>query len=377
MFCKSVGILLLVAPFTLAQTTHSTKRLTAAAPNCPVIKSDLDKDLDGPCYILDGFLKTKGNISVAPGTKLIFRAESTLLVEENTSFSAIGTPDRPILMTGQEHTPGFWSGIDFSSVSGKNRLSYVQVSDAGANNGSSSGAVRLSNKGVASIDHTMIRNALTIGFSAPSYTRVLNFEANTLENNGIPLEIHLDALGKIDPSTQFFKNKKQFILVNTGDANEDASWPAFSVPVHIKNFTKILSNIQIQPGAQFFFDQSTGLYVEDQGSIRAEGTAEKPIVFTSENEIPGAWNGLGISTRNAKNILNHVEVLWAGGNGNTGAIDVGSTSNAIVKITNSTIRGSQHAGVTVEVQSSTIPSPNQLTQQNKIVENMGPAVEIK
>lgn len=39
------------------------------------------------------------------------------------------------------------------------------------------------------------------------------------------------------------------------------------------------------------------ILVEQGGKIMAEGTAEKPIIMTSETEEPGAWGGLHICGR--------------------------------------------------------------------------------
>lgn len=378
MFGKSIGILFLASQVALAQTAHpSAKRSVAPKPECPLIYNELDHDLTQPCYVLDGFITTKIDISVAPGTKLIFRENTSIHVEENTSFSAVGTAERPILMEGKEHAPGFWSGIEFSSVSNKNRLSYVHLSDAGASNGSSSGAVRLTRKGTAGIDHSIISNSKTNGLYVGDYTRLLDFTANRLEGNNALMDIPVGTLGKIDGATQFVGNKKQRIDVTRGDAEEDAEWPGFAVPVYISGYTKIEANITIHSGAQFLFAQDTGFFVESNGSLQAQGSQEHPIVFTSEAGMPGAWHGIAIGTRNSKNILDHVRVEWAG-SGSGGAIHVGYPSPGALKLTNSVISGSQTAGVLIEKdRATTIPSPAELTAQNQFLNNIGQPVEVR
>jgi hypothetical protein len=377
MFGKSVSILFLTTHLVLAQAAHpAAKRSAAPKPECPLVYNELDHDLNQPCYILDGFITTKSDISVAPGTKLIFRENTSIHVEENTSFSAVGTAEKPILMEGKDHAPGFWSGIEFSSVSNKNRLSYVHLSDAGSSNGSSSGAVRLTRKGTAGIDHSVISNSKTYGLYVGDYTRLLDFTANRLEGNNAPMDIPVGTLGKIDGATQFVGNKKQRIDVTRGDAEEDAEWAGFSVPVYISGYTKIEANVTIHPGAQFFFTQDTGFFVESNGSLQAQGSQEHPIVFSSEAGMPGAWHGIAIGSRNSRNILAHVRVEWAGGNFG-GAVRVGYPSPGAVKLTNSVISGSQAAGVLLEKdRATTIPSPAELTAQNQFLNNMGQPVEI-
>lgn len=378
MFGNSFGFLFLASHLILAQAAHpSAKRPAPPKPECPLIHIDLDHDLSQPCYIVDGFVSVKADISVAPGTKLIFRQNASIHVVENTSFSAVGTAEKPIVMEGKEHAPGFWSGIEFSSISNKNRLSYVQLSDAGADEGSSSGAVRLTSKGTAGIDHSVIRNSKTFGLNVADSTRLLDFTANRFEDNKDPMNIQADALGKIDGATQFIGNKKQRIYVSGGNVEEDAEWQHFSVPVYIQGFTKINANLKIDAGAQFLFAEGAGLFVEDHGSLNAQGTKETPIVFSSDAGIPGAWHGIGIGSRNARNILDHVRLEWAG-NGSGGAIHVGYPRSGSLKLTNSIISGSQTAGVLVEKDSATtIPPPAELATQNQIVNSGGQAVEIR
>ncbi|HUI93369.1 MAG TPA: hypothetical protein VLX68_14070 [Chitinivibrionales bacterium] len=78
--------------------------------------------------------------------------------------------------------------------------------------------------------------------------------------------------------------------------------------------------VVVDAGAVFLFKNFTGLHV--QGTLIAKGTAEKPVVFTSENDKrfnketalianPYDWNGIFIHNDAIGTDLQHVEVVYS------------------------------------------------------------------
>jgi len=109
--------------------------------------------------------------------------------------------------------------------------------------------------------------------------------------------------------------------------------------IHVKSG----ATLTILPGTVIKFASNKGLYVED-GTLIAEGTAEKPITFTALAETPakGAWLGLVFSANTLNNTsLKYCNIEYAGGNSEYGAIHMDGCKINInnCKITNSKYNG--------------------------------------
>jgi len=106
--------------------------------------------------------------------------------------------------------------------------------------------------------------------------------------------------------------------------------------------------LTINPGTTLVFSQGKNLRIQQNGALKAVGTADKPIVFTAEQKTVGYWNGINFYySNNVKNELAHIVVEYAGlGSGWEGAIhaDSSSTSPSRLKIRDSVIQYSKTNG---------------------------------
>ena len=123
--------------------------------------------------------------------------------------------------------------------------------------------------------------------------------------------------------TQQSKDNAGNLLANTYDLGNGNQEYAFKGDVTLDASKKYLlrgwvyitegSSITIPAGTVIFGDKDTkaALIIERGGKIHATGTAEKPIIFTSEQPIgsrkPGDWGGLIICGK-AKNNLNEMQI---------------------------------------------------------------------
>lgn len=102
------------------------------------------------------------------------------------------------------------------------------------------------------------------------------------------------------------------------------------------------ATLTIKPGVEIIFEENVSLQVNN-GSLVADGTAEKPIVMkaTDGNEQPGWWRGVDIST--GDNVLNHVTIRHAGANtvlttdDQAASITFNGVDEGALSLTNSTI----------------------------------------
>ena len=99
--------------------------------------------------------------------------------------------------------------------------------------------------------------------------------------------------------------------------------------------------VKVEPGVKLTV---TALVVK--GTLKAEGTAESPVLFTSAAEKPkaGDWQGINFEPGSGSSILDHTEVSYGGSATNSGAIEV---KNSSPTITISTVRNSKYYGIKV------------------------------
>jgi hypothetical protein len=92
------------------------------------------------------------------------------------------------------------------------------------------------------------------------------------------------------------------------------------------------------------FTKGTKLEIDQQGSLKAVGTALNPILFTAEQKTVGYWEGINFYySNNVKNELAHIVLEYAGnGSGWYGALhaDSSTSSPSRLKISDSVIRNS-------------------------------------
>ena len=111
------------------------------------------------------------------------------------------------------------------------------------------------------------------------------------------------------------------------------------------------ATLTIEPGVEVRFNGGTGLYIGADGyygALTARGTADAPIVFTSNASppAPGNWKGIYFTneTNDAKTVLEHCVVEYGGHTNNADLY----LYNASFPIKSSTIRYSSGNGIYLE-----------------------------
>lgn len=101
----------------------------------------------------------------------------------------------------------------------------------------------------------------------------------------------------------------------SNDPTGTVTWTA-EKPIVVYGYLVVdsLQKLIIEPGAQIFFHQGSGLWVYRGGNIKAQGTLEEPIVFQGDRlepfyaNQPGQWDRIWINEGSADNIFEHVEI---------------------------------------------------------------------
>ena len=130
--------------------------------------------------------------------------------------------------------------------------------------------------------------------------------------------------------------------------------------------------LTIEPGVEILVGPDADL-IADRGPIIAQGTARKPIVIKSLSGSPGGWGGIYVYQNGAGSVFRHCQISGGGQNGEAhllvrdarlnGGVTLDHTDiaggaasglylwNAVVQLTNSSVRG--HAGWGITAASNT------------------------
>lgn len=125
------------------------------------------------------------------------------------------------------------------------------------------------------------------------------------------------------------------------------------IPTRVTGDINVTPNalLSLAPGTTLRFDKNqynspTRLQVQDQASLYALGTAQKPIVFTGNTQTPGWWEGISARQR-ATLTLRHCEVGYGGASTSSLLVSWGwpNTGVPVADIQNCEIHHSSRKGV--------------------------------
>lgn len=320
-----------------------------------------DTTVTAGCYQVDSTITVSDQavLTIEPGVTLKFAPGRSLIVEPTGRLRALGTPDKPIVLTGQEPTRGFWKGVEFNDSNAiENRLEYVTIEYGGgagtniaANLSLTGGAARVE------LSHCTLRESGRYGFYFNAGADAPVFEGNTITRNTSGAGyLHPAAVGCLNNFTTqestYGGNDLDAILVMDGATREDHTWPALAdtdgpVDYLLAGHLRVEHHLTIAAGARLVFMADTGCTLSPEGALTALGTADQPILFSGQDAVAGSWDGLEFyDSDSAENRLQHVIVEYGGGEGSVLAANIMLVSNAPrLEITESTIRHSGGWGI--------------------------------
>jgi len=292
------------------------------------------------------------NLVIEAGAHLIFRANGQLNVTSTGSLKAVGTEDNKILFTGDQPTPGYWSGLQYTTTNNVNNLLdhvIVEYGGSGNNNGNSNVTAFGVSTNRISITNSEFRFSLGYGVEFNTGTIVDNFSNNVISQNTLsPVALPADKAHYLDDLSTYTGNGDDFIYVLNDNIVTDQTWLSLGVPYSVSNHY-VNAHLTIAPGNTLIFRSGGFLNVNSTGALTANGTSGLPILFTSVSPTPGYWDGIQFTfCNNVDNILNYVIVEYAGAgiNGQGNVMLFGSAINpSSATITNSTFQNSSSYGL--------------------------------
>lgn len=296
-------------------------------------------------------------LTLQPGARLIFSQDTELAISAAQVLYAAGTQADPILLTGAVKARGHWKGLSFEGTSQVSTLDWVTVEYAGNTSADAdAAAVKLTadSRGVRlAMSNSTLRESQGWGLWAAGSAVLPGFTNNTLTKNTLgPASLDSQTVGSIDDTSRYAGNDVERLHVRAFRMTAAATWDALDVPYYLPTTLQLMSApLTVMPGATFIFKEGAGIDVSgDAAALHAEGTAEKPIVFTAETHSRGAWSGLVFSgSNNALNSLKYATVEWGGdvvADADAAGVKCIADSHGVtVKLDHVTIRQSQGWGL--------------------------------
>ncbi len=311
-------------------------------------------------HTVDGTVWVKGvKLTILPGTIIQFTKGSSIKVggAENSEFIAHGTENQRIKFTSKQSTKQAddWKAIEFKGQTTSNTGLKNCVIEYGGDNGTDWGMINIADCSVH-IDSCEIQHArLAITLNDNAYFE--SFTHNTIQNISETLiSINAAYLHTLGEGNQMTANDGYGISIPGGDVNQiTASWLYHGTPYIFNQDVKIGSSaateLTIAPGNELLFNSGTAFYIGAGGldaRLIAQGTSDKPIIFSSLQSTPAAgdWEGIyfGANTL-AESKMDTCMVAYGGQNDSQANITIDGVVDGEPLIQSCTITHSSTNGI--------------------------------
>ncbi|MBP1464672.1 hypothetical protein EYB53_003010 [Candidatus Chloroploca sp. M-50] len=262
--------------------------------------------------------RVTGNVTVAAGVTLTI--EPGVVVQFNQfrglwvdgTLNAVGTAANPITFTGTTETLDWWNSIHIQNA-GSGTFAYVTIAYAGYWESGGNAGLSKTGTGALDIQHSTIHATHGEGLRIAAGSSRFTSANNRFTNNTTGVVVGVNA--SFDDNTSTFADNGMDVYLEGGTITQPVTWnlnPAYSFYVSNNVTVGEAGELTILPGTVVKLAQYRMLWVD--GMLRAEGTAEAPIYFTSwrDDTVGGDANNDGTATSPASDWWNHIEVRHAG-----------------------------------------------------------------
>jgi parallel beta-helix repeat protein len=334
-------------------------------------------------------------VNVGPGVRVIASGSTSQLIVKGT-LQAEGTAEKPVVFNGPKEAEK-WKGIKFEPGSGASVLDHVEVANGGYQgltggvevNASSptilnstfrnnnAQGIKVPNGGSPNIgNNRLIENASPVAqtchiqYTAPSgASGEINIHDNYVEKGGSGICVSVNSassvLGKAlsgntvvgtggtavtysgpdipsDVTENSAENNATDEIQVAGTVGHSSTWKLGGAPVRFASTVIIPTGVtlNLQPGVYIFSPRLTV-----NGTVRAEGTAVRPVTLTGSGEEKGGeWTGINLEpSSGSSSLFNYVELAFGGA-----GVPMLNVRGASPAITNSTFRRSGSDGIRVQ-----------------------------
>ncbi|MGB3617385.1 MAG: hypothetical protein WBA12_04650 [Catalinimonas sp.] len=267
-------------------------------------------------YLMSGIVGIGAGLTIEAGAEIAMVTNAGIRVDSDGSLSIEGTSDDPVVIRGAEATSGYWRGIYLNSNSGRNRINYARISDAGSDRVAccDAAATLYLSSGRATVTNSTFSNGKSFGITATREFEFVEYANNTVTTHDeYPLNISLARVDELDGlGSNYGGNDKDFINVVAATLNDEVTWQETDVPYRFTGVGNIEARMDFDPGVEVVFSVNAGMGIYGTGILNAVGTSDKKIIFRGEEDEVGQWRGLDFNSNSGNNELTHVNISNAG-----------------------------------------------------------------
>lgn len=299
-----VGDVSTSVPLTVSGAVHSGN----------LTKSETWRAWDNPHYVRAPGVFIGGDdnptVTLEAGVEVLFAPDALLLVGREDGRATLlveGTEEAPVVFTSDavSPAPGDYPGLAFFPGA-RGTLEWLTIEYAGADGGTNyEGCLQLLGAQTRVVfDHVTVTECASYGvflgedagFGEGSTHLVVEATAKH------PVWFHQPATVDTLPPDSTFDAHPSAVKVTAGPLETSTTWVDHGVPYDIgEGFVDVAGAtrpvLTIAAGTTLRFGAGSGLragVIDLEGNIKAVGTDEAPVVFTSDAETPapGDWGGL-------------------------------------------------------------------------------------
>jgi hypothetical protein len=285
-------------------------------------------------YIISCVAQVRGNLTIEPGVVIAFTPDSGLnFYETVSSINAVGTADKPIVLTGTLPIRGSWRGVFIDSGNPSNIMEHVTVSYGGGesfNSNDDRGNIIVYADGALTLKNCNINNSETSGLNAVYGNTSLTLQNNIFTSNANPLLINTVYATRTSATDNYAGNDLDRVLLYNYSAEfqTPSVWKKINVPYRVTTLygtqVRARGELTIEPGVIIEMAPGTYFSVDDTGGLKMVGTPAEPIIIRGVTDVPGAWKGINIDGTNPLNEIGYAQISNAGEdpNNNKGAVNL-------------------------------------------------------
>lgn len=276
----------------------------------------------GQVYLVDGGLNISGaTLTIQPGTRIEFKSDADIDIEEGGAIVAQGTGEQPILFTSHNQTAqkGYWKYI---SITKNANISIIEFNNCifeyGGGSSAYPGMLNIDDGGAIKLSNSIFRNSKTNGIYLRTDGKFTICENNTITGcDDAPIRIDAKQVHTIGAGNYSGNTKDRIHVYGSNLTTQNVTWKNLNISYFIERSFDIKGIIlTIEAGTELQLGSQVDIDIVDAGGLIAKGTETERIVFTSENRLTnqGYWKCLYFGDNDITNsIFENCDFSYGGG----------------------------------------------------------------
>ncbi|MGM0578104.1 MAG: right-handed parallel beta-helix repeat-containing protein [Myxococcota bacterium] len=256
-----------------------------------------------------------GTLTLSEGVDIEMTIGATLWIGTEAAIVANGTEEDPVTIRGATETAAFWRAFVIESPNPVNTLTHVVVAHGGSEDyfSNNPAGLYLGDGARVTLDHCTFRDNGGYGLSVETDVKMPGFTTNTFSGNEeASALVSTRQVGMLDDASDYGA-EGEYVQVYGRVASGDNTWPATNRPLRFTGDHELEDGaFTLEPGLRIEFVSGATLWVSDDASFTAEGTAEAPIEFVGATEVAEFWRAFVIESPDPTNSMSHVRIAHGG-----------------------------------------------------------------